>query len=172
MIVTFGKQTLTGAAQPLFTDTLTASLAVPPHDVDPILTVADTTKYQVGFRISIDPGQSDVDLVKVVAILSPTTMRCSYEGATGHPHAVNTVIGLAIAAAEITIQPSSGDANSVFLGTDNTVTNVGGGKTFYEVIPGQPYRMTNSGQYNTVNTADAWMAGTSAQTVIVSALVI
>ena len=172
MIVTFGKQTLTGSAQPLFTDKITAALGVPPNNIDPIVTVADTTIYQVGFRFTIEPGTANQDSLKVVRILTATTMQCSYEGATPHAHALNSVIALAISAAEIIVQASNADQNSVFLGTDNTVTNVGGGHTFAEVLPGYPYRMTGSGQYNTVMTTDAWMAGTTGQTVIVSALVI
>lgn len=169
---TFGLQTLSGTAQPLLGDKLTAALPIAPNGVDPILTVASTTNYQQGDRIVIDPGLNTQDEVLVITIKSSTQMQCSLQGATMHAHAVNAVLQLDIPAAEIIVQTSSGAANSVFLGTDSTVTNVGGGKAFYEVIPGQPFRMTNSGQYNSVRTNDAWMAGTATQTVIVAAQVI
>lgn len=172
MMVTFGYQTLTGSAQPLFSDEITAALPVPLSTIDPILTVADTTIYEVGFRLVLEPGTANQDLLRVSRILSSTTMQCSYEGATPNAHAVNSVIALAVSAAELVVQPKSGNANSVFLGKDNTVTSAGAGHTFAEVVPGYPYRMTNSGQYNTVLTTDVWVAGTASQTFLASALVI
>lgn len=170
---TFGAQTLNGNAQPLLGDKLTAALAVPLHGIDPILTVANTAIYQDGDRITIDPLQTNQDSVLVTSILSPTTMQCTSQGATIHAHAVNAILQLDLVCAEVMVQAKSTNANSLFLGTDNTVTSAGGGNVVQELTPGgTPFRMTNSAQYNTVRTNDLWMAGTAAQIAIVAAQVI
>ena len=170
---TFGAQILTGAAQPLFGDKLTAALAIPPHEVDPVLTVASTAIYQTGDRIVIDPLQTNQDEVLVIRIINGTTMQCSSQGASMHAHAVNAILQLDLVCADVMVQAKSTNANSVFLGVDNTVTNAGAGNVVLEVTPGgAPFRMTNNGQWNSVRTNDLWMAGTATQVAIVSAQVI
>jgi hypothetical protein len=178
VLVTFGVQTLTGAAQPVLGDVLTAALPIPPPDVDPIVTVASTAFYQVGFRFTVDPDTVSQDSYKVAKILSSTTMQCSLEGTTGHAHANGAIIALAIAAADVCVQALNGGAGAVVIGTDNTVAVTPGGSAIFVLdkttspTENNTWRMTNNGQYNTVNTADAWMIGTAADKVIVYALVI
>jgi hypothetical protein len=178
VLVTFGLQTLTGAAQPVLGDVLTAALPVPQEKVDPIITVASTTFYQVGFRITVDPYQSNQDSYKVVKILSGTKLQCSLEGSAGHAHANGAIIALSIAAADVRVGFPNGGAGPVVIGADNTVSVTPGGSAVavldVSTSPAElnEWRMTDSGQYNTVNTADAWMIGTAGDKVLNYALVI
>jgi hypothetical protein len=178
MIVTFGVQTLTGAAQPVMGDVLTAALPIPPDGVDPIVTVASTKFYQVGFRFTVDPETASQDSYKVAAILSSTTMQCSLEGTVGHAHSNGAIIQLSISCADVCVQALNGGAGPVVIGTDNTVTVTPGGSVVKvldkSTTPAEEneWRMTANGQYNTVNTADAWMIGTANDKVLVYALVI
>ena len=153
---TFRKQALTGSAQPIFGDKLTAAMAVPINGVDPVITVADTTIYWEGDRITIDAGQATADTVRIIKKLTATTMQVNNEGAPLHAHAVNAIIALAIPATEILI---SGNGGAVYLGTDNTVTSTGGGNVIYEILPGASFRDTYTANWNTVRTDDLWMAG-------------
>ncbi len=179
MLVTFGVQTLTGNAQPVLGDVLTAALANPFETTnDPVATVANTAIYQVGFRITIDPETVSQDSYKIIKILSATTMQLSLEGSKGHNHANGAIIQLAIAASDICVQALNGGAGAVVIGADNTVTAVPGGSAVFVLdkttspTENNVWRMTDSGQYNPVNTADAWMIGTAGDKVIVYALVI
>lgn len=175
---TFGVQTLNGNAQPLFHDKLTAAMAVPPSGVDAILTVADTTKYQEGDRINLDPGQADQDTVLVTTILTPTTMQVSSQGAALHAHANNTVISLSISAAEVVVQLLDGTAGNAVLGADNTVTATPGGsaiQVLYKTTAGTPtvpFRFTNNASFDNIRTDDAWIIGTNNDTYIAAAEVI
>jgi len=153
---TFRKQTLTGAAQPIFGDKLTAAMPIPPDGVDPIVNVADTTIYQQGDRITIDAGQTNLDTVLITTIKSGTQMQVTSQGAPYHAHAVNAIIALAIPCTEILF---SGNASTLYLGTDNTITATGGGNVIYAILPGAGFRETYSANWNTVRTDDLWMAG-------------
>ena len=155
---TFRKQTLTGAAQPIFGDKLTAAMPIPPDGVDPIVNVADTTIYQQGDRITIDAGQTNLDTVLITTIKSGTQMQVTSQGAPYHAHAVNAIIALAIPATEIIF---SGNASVFYLGTDNSITATGGGNVIAQVgaAVAPPFRMTYSANWNTVRTDDLWMAG-------------
>jgi hypothetical protein len=179
MFRTFGLQALTGAAQPLFGDKITAALAIPPAGIDAIVTVANTAIYQAGDRINIDPGQSYVDTLLVTTILSGTTMQCTSQGgAPQHAHAVNAIISLSIPAAEIVVQLKDGTAANAVLGADNTVTAVPGGsviQVLYKTAaatPTVPFRFTNSVAFNTIRTDDAWIIGTAADTFIATAEIV
>lgn len=179
MIVSFGLLTSNGVAQPLFHDQITAALPVPQVGVDPIVTVANTAIYQVGFRFLLDAGNPALqDSLKVTTILSSTTMQCSYEGANPHAHAANAVIALAISAAEIVVEPIDGGSGSIVLGSDNTVTPTLGGSAFYkiaEVAAGQQsnvYRMTNSANYNAIGTDNVWIVSSATDTYLAHAVVI
>ena len=163
----WGLQTLTGSAQPMFADALTADMAVPPDGVDPILTVADTTKYQDGDRITLDPGAADADTVLVVTILSSTTMQVSSQGAPLNAHASNTVIALDLVCGILLVNPT-GD---IWIGSDNTVTNTGGGSAFIPLSGGSSYNL-GQGQWNVLRTTDQWMAGTMDETVGIGAYVV
>ena len=166
---TFRKQVLTGAAQPIFGDKLTAAMAIPIDGVDPIIHVADTTIYQDGDRIVIDAGQATADTVRIVTRPTATTMQVTSEGAPYHAHAVNAIIALSISCTEILF---SGNGSALYLGTDNTITNTGGGNVVYEILPGASFRETYSANWNTVRTSDLWMAGSLSDTTIVAAQVI
>jgi hypothetical protein len=167
---TFRKQALTGAAQPIFGDKLTAAMAIPPSHVDPIINVADTTIYQQGDRITLDAGQANADTVLITTIKSGTQMQVTSQGAPYHAHAANAIIALALPATEILI---SGNAGTLYLGTDNTITAVGGGNVMYVILPGAGFRDTYSANWNTVRTDDLWMAGAGiSDSAIVAAQVI
>lgn len=176
---TFGVQTLTGSAQPVLGDVLTAALPIPPDPtVDPIATVANTALYQVGDRITVDPYQANQDSYRVSRILSATTMQLSLEGTQGHAHATNAIIALAINSADIVIQELDGNAAAIVIGSDNTVTSVPGGNACYVLqkatSPTQAngFKLTNSTQGDNVNTADLWVIGTAADKYLAYALVI
>ena len=169
---TFGIQALTGSAQPLFSDKLTAAMAIPPFGVDPILHVANTAKYQQGDRINIEPGTANQDTVLVTTILSGTTMQVTSQGAPYHAHATNSLLELDIPATEVTIQGKSTNGNSVWIGADNTITAAGGGNAIHELIPSGDFRMTQSGQFNTIRTSDAWVAGNLSDSFIPAAEII
>ena len=180
MLVTFGVHTLTGTAEPVMGDVITAAVPIPPPDVDPIITVANTalTAYQVGFRIVLDPGLTNQDCYRIAAILSSTKMQCTLEGTVGHAHTNGAILQLAIAAADVSVQALNGGAGPVVIGADSTVTVTPGGSAVKvldkSTTPTEEneWRMTNNGQYNTVNTADAWMIGTAGDKVLNYALVI
>ena len=171
MYRSWGLQTLTGAAQPLFNDKLTAAFAIPPSHIDPILTVANTAKYQQGERITLDPGQADADIVLVTNILTGTTLQVSSQGAVLHAHAINTVICLNIPCGGLIIFEPATDAGAIWVGSDNTVTNVGGGSAFYQITQGGNYPI-GAYQWNAERTTDLWIAGTAADTVGVAAYVV
>ena len=156
---TFGVLTLSGSAQPLMPDKLTAAMPIPPDGVDPIMTVANTAIYQVGDRITLDPGQTDADTVLVGTILTSTRMSVSSQGATLHAHANNTVIALDLCSGIILISPLSGNTGTLWIGADSTVTNVGGGSAFLPLVGGSSYNL-GQGQWNVVRTTDQWLAGT------------
>lgn len=166
--------TAVGTAAPLFGDVLTAAFVVPQNSgVDPIMTVADTTKYQQGDRITLEPGTANVETVLVVNILSSTTMQVSSQGSPVHNHANGSVICLAIAAAEIIVQAPQANTASVWLGTDNTVTAAGAGNAIYEVVKSlPPFRAAYDAGWNKVRTDDLWIAGTSGDHYLSSAEVI
>jgi hypothetical protein len=170
MFRTFGVVTLSGSAQPLLPDKLTAAMAIPPSGVDPIITVADTTKYQIGDRITLDPGAADADSVLVSEILSPTTMQVTSQGAPYHAHAVNTVTALDLCSGIILISPIANSGN-LWIGADKTVTNAGGGSAFLPLVGGTFYNL-GQGQWNVVRTTDMWMAGVLNDTVAIGVYVV
>ena len=171
MFRTFGVQTLSGNAQNLLQDKLTAAFVIPIATVDPIMTVANTALYQVGDRITLDPGQADADTVLVETILSSTTMQVSSQGAMLHAHANNTIIALDLCSGIILVTPIVGNAGTLWLGADNTVTNAGGGSAFLPLTGGSSYNL-GQGQWNVLRTTDAWMAGTLNDKVAVAAYVV
>ena len=171
MYRSWGFQTLTGNAQYLFQDKLTAAMAVPIHGVDPIIHVADTTKYQQSDRIILDPGQADADCVLVTTILSSTTMQVTSQGAPLHAHANNTVICLDIPCGQIVLQAGSGNSGSVYFGSDTTVTNAGGGSAFFSLLPIGSYSV-GLAQWNAQRTLDLVMAGTLNDTIGIGAYVV
>ena len=168
------RLTAVGAAAPLFGDVLTAAFVAPVNSgIDPVVTVADTTKYQQGDRITLDPAGTTPDTVLVMAILSSTTMQVSSQGAPLHNHANGTVICLAIAAAEVVVQAPQANTASAWLGTDNTVTAAGAGNAIYELVKSlPPFREAYDAGWNKVRTDELWIAGTSGDHYLASAEVI
>ena len=167
---TFGVQTLSGSAQPLLGDKLTAAMAIPPANVDPIIAVANTAIYQDGDRMTIDPGNTDSDEVMVVAIISSTKMQVTSQGAPYHAHAVNTVIALDLVCGLVLINPIT-IAATFWIGADKTVTNTGGGSAFLPLTSGSSYNL-GQGQWNVLRTTDQWMAGTGGDTVGIGVYVV
>jgi hypothetical protein len=168
---TFGIQTLSGNAQPIFGDALTANLVIKP-DGSGVMTVARTLIYQEGDRITLNPGGANQNTVLVEAIISSTQMVVAGQGATIFPHLSGTVLSLDIACSDIIIQAGPENNDAVYLGADSTVTNTGGGSVVFIVIPGYPFYTTNNVQFNSVRTNDLWMAGTASQFVTVAAQVV
>lgn len=178
MIRSWGLVALSGAAQPWFGDVTTAAIALPQGNGIIPVTVASTTRYRAGDRIVVAPGTASQDTLLVDTIPSATVLNCRSEGnGTTHVHVTSTIIQLSIACMDVIIQAIT--AAAVWLGSDNTVTNVGGGSAFYELepftAPAQPnvFRLAGSiGSDNTCRTSDGWMIGTGTQTVAVSAVVL
>lgn len=177
MIRTFGPQTMTGVAQPLMSDVTTAAVTIPLSTQDAIITVANSAIYQVGDRIVLEPRTTNQDTYKISQIPTSTTLQGSLEGVVGHAHASGVIIQLADAAIDVVVQPVDGGAGPVYIGADNTVTNTGGGNAIYRLdktaanTEGNPWHMAGGTDHNIVNTADAWMAGTTGDVVFVYALV-
>lgn len=166
MIRSWGKVTLNGSAQPWFPDVTTAAIGLPDGAGIIKVTVASTTKYRNGDRILVSPGAADVDTLMVDTIASSTVLNCKSEGnAPTHTHVTSTVIRLAIACADVMFQVLPGNAQAVWLGSDNTVTNVGGGSAFLQMQDVAPnavptdWRLSNNPQWNAHRTTDGWMAG-------------
>jgi hypothetical protein len=177
MFRSWGKVTLTGAAQPWFGDVTTAAVGLPNgFGIIPV-TVASTTRYQVGDRIYLDPEQANQDIVIVDSIPSATVLNCRSEGtAPTHTHSIGAIIQLSLACRDVIIQNIGADL--VVLGSDDTVALTGGGSAFYELqpatSPAQPndFRTSPSSAVNADRTEDGWMIGTSGQTVFVAAKVL
>lgn len=171
MLRSFGIQTLTGNAQPLFADKLTAAMVVPLVSIDPIIKVANTALYQVGDRITIEPSTAIADMVLVEKILSNTQMQVSSQGAPLHAHASNALTELDMPCAEILINPVTGNSGTTWVGTDNTVTSTGGGSAFVP-LPGGTSLNLGFPQWNAIRTSEAWIAGTAGDTVGVAAVIV
>lgn len=166
---TFGIQTLTGVAQPIFGDVTTAAVLLPLKEQDALITVANTAIYQVGDRILLEPGTTNQDSYKVSVIKSSTVLQCSLEGATGHAHASGVTIAISIACSELTIQAVYGTTGSIWVGADKTITSAGAGSAVFQVTPNLPFHKYPAGANNSINTAEYWMAATAAIQGIVSA---
>jgi hypothetical protein len=172
MIRSWGLVTLTGDAQPWFGDVTTAAVGLPSSNGIIPVTVASTTKYQVGDRIVLDPDETNADTLLIDSIPSSTVLNCQIEGAAiSHTHLNGAIIMLSIACMDVIIQSNA--AAVVWLGSDNTVT-AAGGSAFYQLAatPSAPFRESNCGDHNVVRTSDGWMIGTASQTVGVAAIVL
>jgi hypothetical protein len=174
MLRTFGVQTLTGAAQPWFGDVLTAAFS--PTGINKsgfyLVTVANTAKYQIGDRIVLGAGQVGANILLVEKIVSGTVLGCASEGdATVAAWPNGTIIAMDIACAQVIFQAPTSNADPVYLGTDNTVTNAGAGTSFGWCYPGGQYNF-GVAQWNTLRTSEGWMAGTASDKVGVVAVII
>jgi hypothetical protein len=172
MIRSWGLVTLTGSAQPCFGDVTTAAVGLPLGNGTIPVTVASTTRYRVGDRIVLDPGQADADTLLVEVIPSATVLTCVSEGnAKTHTHVTGTIIELSIACAAILYTAVTGNAGNTWLGSDSTVTNTGGGSAFTYLSPGASYNL-GFPQWNSIRSSEAWMAGPSGGSVGVAAIVV
>jgi hypothetical protein len=175
MLRTFGIQTLTGSAQPLFTDVTTAIVPQVIGDNFIKVKVANLAIYQQGDRITLAPGTATPCTLLVDSTDAANKyLLCQVEGGNNLRQAYpsGTVITLSLAAMEVIVQADNANAGVIYVGTDNTVTATGGGNVVYEVTPTDPFRMTNSGSNNTVRTSDGWMAGTAGLKVVCTAVVL
>lgn len=156
MIRSWGITVLTGAAQPVFGDVLTAAFVPPTGNNFGVLTVASTTRYQVGDRIILGAGNAAPNVVMVQGIKDATHLNVVAEaGGTLKPWVNGTLIALAIACFKIEVNPVAGDGAAVWIGSDNTVTAAPAGSAFAQI----PWSIEKSTGQNPINTDCAWMIG-------------
>lgn len=173
MIRSWGVQTLNGNAQPIFGDALTAAFTPVAGRERQYLSVASTSKYQVGDRIRVGYGSAGANIVIVDAITSPTVLQVRSEGnAPLSAWANGTILALDLVCADIYLQYFSSEVHVVWVGTDLTVTNTGGGTAFRQILPGSDWHLNPNPQWNMHRTTDATMAGTNADTVGVMCVVV
>lgn len=161
MLRSFGLQTLTGSAQPLFADKITTGF-IPPLDQSKAfnLVVANSAIYQDGDRIILGAGSAGANVILVIGQPTGTTLLCMSEGgAKVAAWPINTLIELDIACAEIIINAIVGNAGTTWLGSDNSVTNLGGGTAFAGINGGASFNL-GLPQWNTIRTSEGWIAGT------------
>ena len=172
MIRSWGVVTLTGAAQPIVGDKITAAFVVPAAGQLAKVQVASTTRYLVGDRILLGAGQSGANILKVVQIISSTILGCESEGgAKLSAWANNTLIQLSIACSIIKFQAILGNAAGIWIGSDVTVTNIGGGSAFEEVQPGGNEAIGQP-PANSIRSSEGWMAGTANDKMGVAVIVV
>lgn len=183
MIRSWGVVSLTGAAQPWFGSVTTAAMVLAQVKENVILvpvSPADSKKFVAGDRIVIEPGTTSADTLLINSINTTTgILTCASEGNyQTHAHASGVIVMLSIACADVQLQAVDGAAATVWLGTDNTVTAIGGGSAFRQLqkvaagsVPSE-YRMEGSAKYNVGRTSDGWMIGTAADKVAVAAIVL
>jgi hypothetical protein len=173
MLRSFGFQTVTGNAQPLLGDKITAAFT-PPPDISQAfkLTVADSSIYEQGDRVVMGPDQTSPNIVLVIGKPDSTHILCQSEGnAAMSAWVVNTILALDIACAEIVISAPSTNAASLWLGSKYNVTNTGGGSAFQEIVPSGSYNL-GLPQWNTLRSSEGVLAGTIGDKVGVVAVVI
>ena len=167
MIRSWGKVTVSGFAQPWFGDVLTAAVGLGNGAGIIPVTVALTTRYKVGDRIYLDPGQANQDLLLIDSIPSSTVLNCRSEGQSTSTHANGALVQLHISVIDVQIQAVDGAAGAIWLGSDKTVTATGGGSAFRQlqkVTAGQTPNEWRSGygsDHNEGMTSDGWMCGSS-----------
>lgn len=179
MIRTWGFQTLTGAAQPWFGDTITAAFKnLKATNGFYFVSVANAAQYAIGDRIILGAGSVGANVLLVGAINTTTNvLSCTSEGdAPVSAWVINTKIALDIACYGIVIQAVEANGAPIYLGADSTVTNVGGGSAFYELLnvsSAQPNSFSfwkYDGQ-NPLRTTEGWLAGTATQKFAVAAFI-
>lgn len=173
MIRTWGQQTLTGNAQPLFGDVLTADFNnIKRPNGFYFVDVANAAKYQIGDRIILGYGGGSPTNCLMVNAISAGVLSCISEGdAPVSAWPSGTQIVLSIACAQLLIQSATGNGGSTWFGSDSTVTNTGGGSAFAEISAGGAYTF-GIAQWNVLRTTEAWMAGPNGGSVGVAAIII
>jgi hypothetical protein len=163
MIRSWGLQTITGAAQPLFGDKLTAAFKnLKQPNGFYFVPVAKASQYQIGDRIVLGfGGSSPTNCLMVNAVNTSTNvLSCISEGdAPVSNWPSGTQIVLSIACAVLRMNNITNNSGSIWEGSDSTVTNVGGGSAFQEILVSGS---DNFGveQWNAIRTSDMWVAGT------------
>jgi hypothetical protein len=103
-------------------------------------------------------------------ITDATHLQCRDEGGAALSSWPNgSIICLSIACGQMIIQGIS-NSGPIWIGTDSTVTNTGGGSAFGQITTGGSYTLGNA-RYNLLRTSDPWMAGTSGNAVSAVAMV-
>lgn len=175
MIRSWGMQTLTGSAQPLFGDVLTAAFSnLKATNGFYFVKVAKAANYQIGDRIILGFGGSSPTNCLMVGGVNTSTnvLSCISEGdAPVKAWANSTQIVLDVACATLEIQAGAANAGNIWFGSDSTVTNVGGGSAFAEIFPSGAYEFGKAG-WNTIRTSEAWIAGTTSDKAGVAAIII
>jgi len=171
MIRSWGVVALTGNAQPLVGDVTTAAFVVPAEGQLAKVQVANSAKYQVGDRIILGAGSAGANILLVSQIPSGgTTLLCESEGnakLSAWPN--GTIIMLDIVCAVVRFQVIASAA--IWFGSDNTVTNTGGG-TAFEVLHTGGSDSIGQPQWNSIRSSELWMAGTLADTIGVAVIVV
>ena len=174
MIRSWGLQTLTGSAQPLFGDKLAAAFVnLKAPNGFYFVSVANAAQYQIGDRIILGFGGSDPTNCLMVNEVNTSTniLSCISEGdAPVSAWAIDTQIVLSQACAVLTVQSPTGNS-VIWFGSDSTVTNTGGGSAFAFIDANGTFSFGQA-QWNAIRTSDMWMAGTESQTVGVAAIII
>lgn len=175
MIRSWGLQTLTGAAQPLFGDVLTAAFSnLKATNGFYFVSVAKASQYQIGDRIILGYGGSTPTNCLMVGGVNTSTnvLSCISEGdAPVSKWASGTQIVLDVACAVLAVQAPSPNAGNIWFGADGTVTNIGGGSAFAYISPSGSYNF-GIPQWNTLRTSEAWIAGTLNDKAGVAAIII
>jgi hypothetical protein len=173
VIRSWGIVTLTGSAQPWFGDVTTAAFVPPKAGVLATVKVANSAKYQVGDRIVLGAGSAGANILIVSQIPSGgVTLLCESEGGAALSAWPNsTIIQLNIACSAIKLQPQQANTGVVYLGSDNTVTNTGGGSAF-EALSQLAAESFGIPQFDTIRTSEGWMAGTANDKVGVAAITV
>ncbi len=175
MIRSWGLQTLTGSAQPLFGDILTAYFSnLKATNGFYFVSVANAAQYQIGDRIILGFGGSNPTNCLLVGGVNTSTnvLSCTSEGNASVSNWANgTQIVLDIACSVFRINSIIGNSGMVWEGSDGTVTNTGGGSAFQEIAVGGS---DNFGvpQWNTLRTCEMWIAGKLNDKVGVAAIII
>jgi hypothetical protein len=175
MIRSWGLQALTGNAQPLFGDVLTAAFSNLKAEYGFYkVSVAKASQYQVGDRIILGFGGGTPTNCLMVGQVNTVTnvLSCISEGnAPVAAWANNTQIVLSLACAVLGVQCPVTNAGGIWFGSDGTVTNVGGGSAFAEIVQGGAFTF-GIPQWNTIRTDEAWIAGTAADKAGVYAIIV
>ena len=176
MIRSWGLQTLTGNAQPMFGDVLTAAFSNikgEPHGFY-LVSVAKAANYQIGDRIILGFGGATPTNCLMVGKVNTSTniLSCISEGDAPVANWANgTQIVLSVACAAIRLNAPATNAGNIWEGSDNTVTNVGGGSAFQEIFPSGSDTF-GIPQWNTIRTSDLWIAGTLSDKAGIAAIIV
>lgn len=172
MIRTWGFQELNGNAQPWFGDKITAAFVnLKAPNGFYFVTVANASRYQIGDRIIIGVASGSPTNCLLVGGVNTVTnvLSCTSEGdAPISAWPVNTQLMLDIACFEIILTGKSGNAASVWVGADSTVTNSGGGSAFYEIgkvsagAVQSPFSIKKYSGQNPLRSSEGWVAGANA----------